>query len=97
MNEVDIQPVDLGDELGMRVQLRLALPPVVIVRSRHEDAMPLIVTHGWPGSPIEQLKIIRLGLLDCWGERVGLGLEKTVGMAKVGIERWRKDGGFSRP
>jgi pimeloyl-ACP methyl ester carboxylesterase len=28
------------------------------VRSRHEDAMPLIVTHGWPGSPIEQLKII---------------------------------------
>jgi pimeloyl-ACP methyl ester carboxylesterase len=28
------------------------------VRSSHEDAMPLIVTHGWPGSPIEQLKII---------------------------------------
>src|SRR6266480_1109911 len=28
------------------------------VRSQHEDAMPLIVTHGWPGSTIEQLKII---------------------------------------
>src|SRR5690348_1667854 len=28
------------------------------VRSRHEDALPLIVTHGWPGSVIEQLKII---------------------------------------
>ncbi len=28
------------------------------VRSNHEGAMPLIVTHGWPGSPIEQLKII---------------------------------------
>jgi pimeloyl-ACP methyl ester carboxylesterase len=28
------------------------------VRSRHEDALPLIVTHGWPGSIIEQLKII---------------------------------------
>ena len=28
------------------------------VRSQHEDALPLIVTHGWPGSPIEQLKII---------------------------------------
>jgi len=28
------------------------------VRSPHEDALPLIVTHGWPGSPIEQLKII---------------------------------------
>ena len=28
------------------------------VRSPHEDALPLIVTHGWPGSVIEQLKII---------------------------------------
>ena len=28
------------------------------IRSIHEDALPLIVTHGWPGSPIEQLKII---------------------------------------
>jgi hypothetical protein len=28
------------------------------VRSRHEDALPLLVTHGWPGSVIEQLKII---------------------------------------
>jgi pimeloyl-ACP methyl ester carboxylesterase len=28
------------------------------VRSKHEDALPLIVTHGWPGSVVEQLKII---------------------------------------
>ena len=28
------------------------------VRSGHEDALPLIVSHGWPGSVIEQLKII---------------------------------------
>jgi pimeloyl-ACP methyl ester carboxylesterase len=28
------------------------------VRSKHENALPLIVTHGWPGSMIEQLKII---------------------------------------
>lgn len=28
------------------------------IRSKHEDALPLIVTHGWPGSIIEQLKII---------------------------------------
>ena len=28
------------------------------VSSKHEDALPLIVTHGWPGSVIEQLKII---------------------------------------
>jgi pimeloyl-ACP methyl ester carboxylesterase len=28
------------------------------VRSQHEDALPLIVNHGWPGSIIEQLKLI---------------------------------------
>jgi pimeloyl-ACP methyl ester carboxylesterase len=28
------------------------------VRSKHEGALPLIVTHGWPGSVVEQLKII---------------------------------------
>ncbi|HEY4355900.1 MAG TPA: epoxide hydrolase, partial [Acidobacteriaceae bacterium] len=47
----------------------IALPQFVIeidgldihfihVRSKHEDALPLIVTHGWPGSIIEQMKII---------------------------------------
>src|SRR3954447_1397798 len=30
------------------------------VRSKHEDALPLIVCHGWPGSIIEQLKIVHL-------------------------------------
>ena len=30
----------------------------VHVRSKHEDALPLIVLHGWPGSIIEQMKII---------------------------------------
>src|SRR2546422_3155461 len=28
------------------------------VRSKHENALPVIVTHGWPGSVIEQLKIV---------------------------------------
>jgi len=28
------------------------------VRSRHEGALPIIVTHGWPGSIVEQLKIV---------------------------------------
>jgi pimeloyl-ACP methyl ester carboxylesterase len=28
------------------------------VKSKHDNALPLIVTHGWPGSVIEQLKII---------------------------------------
>jgi pimeloyl-ACP methyl ester carboxylesterase len=30
----------------------------VHVRSKHENALPLIITHGWPGSVIEQMKII---------------------------------------
>jgi len=28
------------------------------VRSRHRNALPVIITHGWPGSVIEQLKVI---------------------------------------
>ncbi|OAS15752.1 epoxide hydrolase family protein [Paenibacillus oryzisoli] len=28
------------------------------IRSKHEDALPLIITHGWPGSIIEMLKIV---------------------------------------
>ncbi|MCD9106084.1 epoxide hydrolase family protein [Bradyrhizobium japonicum] len=28
------------------------------IRSRHENALPMIVTHGWPGSIIEQMKIV---------------------------------------
>ncbi len=28
------------------------------VRSQHEDALPIVVNHGWPGSIVEQLKII---------------------------------------
>ena len=28
------------------------------VKSRHENALPIVITHGWPGSIVEQLKII---------------------------------------
>src|SRR5215813_12968956 len=28
------------------------------VRSQHEDALPIVVCHGWPGSIVEQLKLI---------------------------------------
>ncbi len=28
------------------------------VRSKHKNALPVIITHGWPGSIIEQLKVI---------------------------------------
>jgi Epoxide hydrolase N terminus len=30
----------------------------VHVRSKHENAPPIIITHGWPGSIIEQVKLI---------------------------------------
>jgi Epoxide hydrolase N terminus len=32
----------------------------VHARSKHEDALPLVVCHGWPGSVIEQMKIVDL-------------------------------------
>jgi pimeloyl-ACP methyl ester carboxylesterase len=28
------------------------------VRSKHKDALPVIITHGWPGSVVEQMKIV---------------------------------------
>src|SRR3978361_1111 len=28
------------------------------VRSKHADALPMIITHGWPGSPTEKMKLI---------------------------------------
>jgi pimeloyl-ACP methyl ester carboxylesterase len=30
----------------------------VHVRSKHDNALPIIITHGWPGSVIEQLKLV---------------------------------------
>jgi pimeloyl-ACP methyl ester carboxylesterase len=41
------------------------------VRSKHENAFPLIVTHGWPGSVIAQLKIIPYQSHSPWRERIG--------------------------
>jgi pimeloyl-ACP methyl ester carboxylesterase len=49
-------------KLGMLPQFMTEIDGLDIhfiqVRSKHENALPLIVTHGWPGSVIEQLKII---------------------------------------
>ena len=28
------------------------------MKSKHEDALPLMITHGWPGSMIEMLEVI---------------------------------------
>ena len=59
-----------GATTGARCEARLNAVPHFIteidgldihfihVRSKHENALPMIVTHGWPGSIIEQLKII---------------------------------------
>jgi pimeloyl-ACP methyl ester carboxylesterase len=59
-----------GYDLG-RIEARLnALPQFtteidgvdvhfIHVRSQHEDALPLIMTHGWPGSVIEQIDTVR--------------------------------------
>jgi len=43
------------------------------VRSKHEHALPLIVTHGWPGSVVEQIKDHRAADQShrAWRERVG--------------------------
>jgi pimeloyl-ACP methyl ester carboxylesterase len=58
-----------GYDLG-RIKARLNASPqftteidgvdvhFIHVRSRHEDALPLIMTHGWPGSVIEQIDTV---------------------------------------
>ena len=61
----------LGDRLRLaQVEAKLNALPYFIteidgldihfihVRSKHSNALPLIVTHGWPGSIVEQLKIV---------------------------------------
>lgn len=49
-------------ELNSRNQYRTEIDGVDIhflhVRSQHENAMPLLLTHGWPGSVVEFLKCI---------------------------------------
>ena len=63
-------PIGRPTTTGARCEAQLnALPQFVTeidgldihfihVRSKHDNALPIIVTHGWPGSIIEQLKII---------------------------------------
>jgi len=59
-NEYDWRKVEA--KLNSYPQFQTAIDGVDLhfmhVRSKHENALPLIVTHGWPGSIIEQLKII---------------------------------------
>jgi pimeloyl-ACP methyl ester carboxylesterase len=58
-----VREFEIGfDESKIAEMRRRVRDPVDIhfihVRSEHEDALPLLVTHGWPGSIIERLKII---------------------------------------
>jgi hypothetical protein len=78
MDEMDVEPVDLGDEVRQGVQPRLALPPVVVgspvasevlhERQRHAlrivlDGLPVGPTRG--GDPRTQILEVRLGGLEC--------------------------------
>ena len=49
--ELNVQPQFITEIDGLDIHF-------IHVRSRHEHALPLVVNHGWPGSIIEQLKII---------------------------------------
>ena len=60
------------------------------VRSRHKDALPIIITHGWPGSIIEQLKILALSRIQPHvriKQHVvdGCRLQPVVDLAAIGI------------
>src|SRR5262245_36398178 len=55
MNEMNIEPVDLGDELRQRVQCRLALAPVVVSRPIARETLDQCERHA--------LRLIRDGLL----------------------------------
>jgi pimeloyl-ACP methyl ester carboxylesterase len=58
--EYDMRRVE--DRLNSLPQFMTEIDGVAIhfihVRSRHENALPLIITHGWPGSVIEMLEVI---------------------------------------
>jgi pimeloyl-ACP methyl ester carboxylesterase len=59
-SEYDMRRVE--DRLNAVPQFLTGIDGVAVhfihVRSRHENALPLIVTHGWPGSIIEMLEVI---------------------------------------
>ena len=91
VNEVDVEPVDLGDELRQGVQFRLALAPVVVRRpntreclNRRELHALRLISDGLPLGPARgldaraQLLELRLGDLD--RERPDRGVRRLTGM-----------------
>ena len=72
------------------------------VRSQHEAALPLIVTHGWPGSVVEQLKIIEpltnpTAHSASAGDAAGLGGHANIGSCRSRAARTRGSGARWRP
>src|SRR6185437_2240813 len=49
---------EAGGPAELHHRNRRARHPLHHVRSKHDNALPMIVTHGWPGSVVEQMKII---------------------------------------
>ena len=59
------------------------------VKSRHENALPLIITHGWPGSVIQMLEVVG-PLTDCPPEvhrRRTRGVRRVRGAGQEGLRR----------
>jgi len=64
------------------------------VRLQHEDALPLIVNHGWPGSIIEQLKIIdRLTNPTAHGGSAEDAFDVVIPSKRLGYSRYVAQGG----
>jgi hypothetical protein len=53
--DAPIQPVRVEVPEEELVELRRRF---LHLESPHDDASPLLITHGWPGSVLEQLKVI---------------------------------------
>ena len=70
------------------------------VRSRHPNALPLIITHGWPGSVFEQIKLIGPLTDPTEVRRPGGGRLRRrdpvpAGLRLLGASRPRRAGGWS--
>ena len=64
------------------------------VRSKHENALPLIVAHGWPGSVIEQLNVL-FAKRRAYAQMMGTRPQALTGLtdSPVGLAAWLFDHG----
>jgi Epoxide hydrolase N terminus len=78
---------------GTSVVVPLRRPDLVHVKSRHPNALPLIMTHGWPGSVIELLETV--GPLTDRPRRTLCGMGRT-GTLRVRAARGVQAGAVTR-